>query len=168
VFSLASPVAGKPIAVLQEPVANGACGRAVVAGMTVVQLDVQNAAHVYCHEVASDTAKLQTDSWGSARILYRAGTSGTQWGVVVLLGGRMTKAVPVTVEITAKTAYNEYTVDVWEGGLKDSAGVARAKDYSGVTLYVTEIDSSDEIPTDVYLDAMYVNGHCECNVPRFL
>jgi hypothetical protein len=84
--------------------------------------------------------------------------------------------VPCTVGVTSKVTFNQYLVSVWLFGLQDPAkadssssanAIERSADLSGKTLWVTWIDQSDEIPTGTYLDAIWINGHAEANVPRF-
>ena len=69
--------------VLLEPVADGAVGRAMAAGVTVAVVDITgtDATHV---DAAADTYTLADQEGGSARILWREGGTGEQWAVVRL------------------------------------------------------------------------------------
>jgi len=71
-------------AVLLEPLAASAIGMAVVAGVTVVQVDVKDEGH-WCAEVEDEgTDHLVSAGAGSAKILWKESGTGVKWAVVRL------------------------------------------------------------------------------------
>ncbi|NLE60888.1 MAG: hypothetical protein GX616_21295 [Planctomycetes bacterium] len=80
-LSVGLPVAGEPFAVLQEPVADGSIGRAMVTGVSVVQLNILDASHGYA-KAGTDPGSLTTDTSGNARILWKESGTDLKWGVV--------------------------------------------------------------------------------------
>jgi hypothetical protein len=87
-------------AVLLEPLATGAIGRAVVAGVTIVRLRLDDGSQqVETAEIIDgDEAAMQPASDGSATVLWHQPQSGDVWAVV-----RLANAAPagVWVEITS-------------------------------------------------------------------
>ena len=82
IFAATSPVAGKAVAILQEPTKSTAFGWAVVFGITPAKVNMTESAHVRCSATAGDTAKLASGATGPIALLWAAGTSGEQWAVV--------------------------------------------------------------------------------------
>lgn len=80
------------IAITQEPIESGKVGKAIVFGVTAVQLNVRNTAHRFADvfNATSGYTKLDTADAGSAKILYQESGTGTKWATVCL-------GVPVTV-----------------------------------------------------------------------
>ena len=66
--------------VLIEPIAAGAIGRAVVSGLAACQIKMRNDKHQYVE--INSSGELESGDSGSARIVWVAGTSGTQWAVL--------------------------------------------------------------------------------------
>lgn len=78
---------GQPYAILLEPVAAGEVGRATLLGVTPAKVAIRDAEDGYAVPTpGSSTGALQSDATGVARILWKAGGSGTQW-CVLQLGG---------------------------------------------------------------------------------
>ncbi|MFQ5733660.1 MAG: hypothetical protein ACE5KM_17115 [Planctomycetaceae bacterium] len=67
-------------AVLIEPLAAGAIGRAVVSGLAICQIAMRNAGHQYVEINAAGL--LESGDSGSARIVWVENTTGTQWAVI--------------------------------------------------------------------------------------
>jgi hypothetical protein len=65
-----------------EPIANGKVGRAWIAGVCQVEIDVTDAAHKFAEVKNSDRTQLASSGSGSARILYSPGGTGTKSCVV--------------------------------------------------------------------------------------
>ena len=72
--------------VLQEPIAAGELGRAMVIGVTPVNLDVVDEAHRYAEVDTGATGSLITKASGSARILWKESGTGSRRAVVMLSG----------------------------------------------------------------------------------
>ena len=80
--------------VLQEPIPAGELGRAMVAGVTPVQVTIKNEGDQYA-EVRSDGEEgwdFLSGSVGSAQILWHEAGTGVQWSLV-RLGNRVTPQV---------------------------------------------------------------------------
>lgn len=94
IFTATAPVAGSPVAVLQEPIADGKYGQAMVSGVTPCLVTVNDAGHQYCEATAGVTDALSSVALGSIRILWSDAGSGSgsgsgsgaenQWSVVAL------------------------------------------------------------------------------------
>jgi len=85
VFSAVAPTAqnlGKPLAILQQTLAEDAIGRAIVAGVTPAQVAVSDESHQYA---TISGAGLVSASAGPVRILWVAAGTGTQWAVLLFL-----------------------------------------------------------------------------------
>lgn len=72
--------------ITQEPIPSGKLGRARVAGMSVVQVLINDENHEWAEMVDGDMAKLSSARSGSARILYRpsSGSGTARWSLVRL------------------------------------------------------------------------------------
>lgn len=72
--------------VWQEPVPAGYVGRAVLAGVTVAQVDVVDEAHGRCGTIFGDCTKLRTTDNcnypGAGRILYKESGTGLKWALI--------------------------------------------------------------------------------------
>ena len=85
------PVHGRLFVILQEPLAAYKFGRAVVTGVTPVQVDMVRENHRYARLTHGDSAKLTSDDDGPAELLYVQPTPGgfspgVKWAVVRLGG----------------------------------------------------------------------------------
>lgn len=71
-----------PVAILQEPLANGTFGKGLVNGVSVCLLEVEHAAHT--HAIASNAVvtKLASGMAGCAEILWKETGTGEKWAVV--------------------------------------------------------------------------------------
>ena len=78
------------ICVLIEPIASGAIGRGIIDGMTPARLYVTAESDIFADVNDGTSANLSTDLWGSARILWKVGGTGSQWGIVALGAGELT------------------------------------------------------------------------------
>lgn len=77
-----------PVAVTVEPIADGEVGRAVILGVAVVDVDVNDAGHTFAAPAAAQTLKLESAAEGPVKILWRdAGSSGTKRAVVLIGAG---------------------------------------------------------------------------------
>jgi len=71
-------------AVLLEPIPAGAIGMGVVAGVTVVQVDVQDEDDTFAEIADGVVDNLKSGQAGSALILYKETGTGVKWAVVRL------------------------------------------------------------------------------------
>jgi len=70
-----------------EAIPDGQIGKAVVSGVVQVQIDVTDADHTYAEIKDDDRTMLASGASGSARILWKATGTGTQWAIVRLGDG---------------------------------------------------------------------------------
>lgn len=96
VLSVVAPVVpdhSENFVILTEPLAHQAAaadrtiGSAVIDGLAVVQVDVQNADHEFAVLVNAQSTKLKSAVSGPAQIIYKESGTGDKWAVV-RLGGR--------------------------------------------------------------------------------
>jgi hypothetical protein len=78
--------AGKFV-VLLAPCANNAFAQAMLAGQTVVRIDVTDEDHEYADVKDGDATELESDESGLARILWKESGTGTKWAMVRMGGG---------------------------------------------------------------------------------
>ena len=99
-----------------EPIANGKVGRAWIAGVCQVQVDVTDAMHKFVDVKNSDRTKLSSGSSGSARILYSPGGTGTKWCVVRINDPSGGDPVRLGKTTAAWTKGTTATIDLYEEG----------------------------------------------------
>jgi hypothetical protein len=130
--------------VLQEPIAAGAIGRAVVAGVTPVQLDVQAADDDLAGVVTDETGSLKTGTEGGARILWKSSDTGVQWGLIAFPAGGTGGGSPNLVLEVAAANHGWMLGDVlhWDGAawILADAGVVGATDMLGVVGKIPDAD----------------------------
>jgi hypothetical protein len=87
--------------VLQEPIPAGKMGRAMVIGVTPVNLDVTADTDRFAEVATGVSTSLKTGTTGSARILWKESGTGAKRGVVMLTGEATSSAPHVdTVDPT--------------------------------------------------------------------
>lgn len=79
------PLENETIAILTEPLATDAIGRAVVAGATPAKVNVLDLSHRFAEPVAGEPG-FKSAPCGRARILWREAATGERWAVVLLSG----------------------------------------------------------------------------------
>lgn len=140
---------GYPYAILLEPIASGKIGRALLLGIVPVQLSVLDPDHQFAEPVpGSNAGAMQSADTGVARILWRAGNSGSQWCMIQLGGaGSGGGDDRVTLcRVTGGSSGAGYNVNLYAEG-KDSASTG-----SGI-LYVPELALNSTIPSGSWLIA---------------
>lgn len=85
-FTGTAPTAstGSAFGVLQEPLPDGAIGRAMVAGVTWVLVDVTDAAHAFAAAADAVMDKLTSHATTGVRVLYKPAGTGDKWCLVRL------------------------------------------------------------------------------------
>jgi len=101
--------------VLAEPIATGKIGRAYVAGVCPVQIDVPDEDHEYPFAEIADsvTDNLKASHYGSASILWRAGGIGVQWAIVRLGSHQPTRIFPVDLTQVGGAQGDETNPATW-------------------------------------------------------
>jgi hypothetical protein len=109
-------------AILLEPVGSGGTGRAMVAGVCPVQLNVTSASDYFADIADGVTGSLKTGQSGSAQILWMEAAGSPRWGVV-RLGNYVTAGpIPVTVTKDGGVAGSPSANCTWTYTVKDQAG----------------------------------------------
>ena len=67
-----------PIVILSDPIVSDGIGLAIIAGIAVVDVLINDSSHQWAKPIAGDATKLTSATSGPARILWKAGSSGTQ------------------------------------------------------------------------------------------
>lgn len=103
-------------AILLEAVPAGEFGRALLAGVTAVKLQVADADHGFADVTDGDASKLTTADAGGAQILWKEAGTGTKWGLV-RLGSPAGGASAIPVKLTASQSSGSYTgrEQAWTG-----------------------------------------------------
>lgn len=99
------------VVIMSEPIEDDMIGEAIVAGVAVVDVLINDAAHLWAKPIAGDATKLTSATSGPARILWKAGSSGTQRCVVNLLDGQGA-GVSASVSESHGYAYDNGSLDV--------------------------------------------------------
>ena len=79
--------------ILQEPIAQDKCGRAMISGTTPVVLDVKDEKHEYAWPLADNSALLESAPVGVCRILWKQSGTGEKWAVVQFPSGDFPRVV---------------------------------------------------------------------------
>lgn len=83
-FGAAAPSATSPgrFVILIEPIGNGNIGRAMIAGVCQVKVNIVNAAHIWCECATGVTANLVSGATGSSELIWQESGLGVKWAVV--------------------------------------------------------------------------------------
>ncbi|MFO0806029.1 MAG: hypothetical protein U0791_23230 [Gemmataceae bacterium] len=76
--------ANKPFAITLDPIKGQQLGRAAIAGLAVVQVDVVSTSHWRAKPIVGSSAKLRSCSSGGVPILAKDSGTGTKWAMVLL------------------------------------------------------------------------------------
>lgn len=77
-----------PFAILLEPANSGELSKALVTGVTPAKVTIKDQTHQYAKPTPDSSAgALESCDAGTARILYKAGSSGEQWCILQLGAG---------------------------------------------------------------------------------
>ncbi|MBA2480904.1 MAG: hypothetical protein H0V44_09590, partial [Planctomycetes bacterium] len=112
--------------ILQDPIAAGSLGRALIAGITPARLAVQADDDAVAAVVTGDSARLETGSDGGARILWKESGVGDRWAVVQIPAGGSAGGDPNLVLQVTQVGHGWLVGDVlrWNGGAWDLADAA--------------------------------------------
>ena len=140
---------GMPYAVLLEPIEAGGIGRAMLLGLTPAKVIINSADDKYAvPKVGSDAGALESSETGVARILWKAGGSGTQWCILQLggAGGGGSDERVAMCRVSGGNAQSGYTVTVYPNGRWDEGGM----EYSA-TLFVPDIALDSDLPSGTWI-----------------
>lgn len=137
-----------PYAVLLEPVDAGKIGRALLLGIVPAKVNILDPGHQFAEPVSGDSAgALQSAADGVARILWKAGNTGTQWCMLQLGGAGSGGGGDDRVHlcrVTGGSAGAGYAVDVYADGWESG------RTGTGV-LYVAELALNSAIPAGSWI-----------------
>ena len=139
---------GKPYAILLQPLAAGEIGRAMVLGITPAKVTIQDTDDQYAVPTpGSSTGALQSDATGVARILWKAGGSGSQWCLLQLggAGGGTGGEKAFVCKVNGGSVKEGYQVTVYPNGREDSSAA-----YGGV-LYLPDLALDADLPSGAWL-----------------
>jgi hypothetical protein len=167
-FTLALTTATGPLVIAAEPIASGASGRVVVAGLAVCQLQVLSTSHLYAAPITSDLTRLASAESGPARILHRNGTTGTVAAAVLLGaggGGAAAASAEVAKVVSLSSGYS-YTVRPQDWNAQTQAFVDRpgASNLSAMNLAEVGVGPGQMVDVGTYvmlqaLGSIYVFSH---------
>jgi len=135
VIAPAVPTHSENFVVLAEPlrheatVADRPIGEAVIDGITVAQIDVQNAAHNFAIVVNAQSTKFESAVDGPIQIIYKDGGTGDKWAVV-RLGGRRSHGFHAEITGNATNGTNRWKY-AWSEVYKSGAGYGNWSALSG-------------------------------------
>ena len=102
-FNAAAVTEGGAFGIMSTPAAANECGIGLLAGMIPAQVDISSADHKFA--AIDSSLELVSAASGYARILYAAGTSGSQWCLLMLgAGGGAVAALDDIGDVTITTA----------------------------------------------------------------
>lgn len=101
-------------AILTEPIANGAIGRAIHVGLAAVQVDVSDEDHDRAQLITGDTAKLESSDSGPFAILYKEPGMGLKWAWGHIGGAAAANAENLRMlgEVWLKNSDGEFAVQI--------------------------------------------------------
>ena len=139
---------GKPYAVLLEPIAAGQVGRAMVLGITPAKVSIQDAEDEYAVPTAgSSNGALESSSTGVARILWKAGGSGTVW-CLLQLGGAGSGAggeKAFMCKVNSGSVKDGYQVTVYPNGRENTSVTY------GAVLYLPDLALDADLPSGAWM-----------------
>lgn len=143
---MSAALEGMPYAILISPAQPGEIVRAMVLGVTPAKVSIQSADHAFAVPVAgSDSGALESSGSGVARILWKAGTSGTQWCLLQLGGaGAGGDDGVVVCQVSGGTSLAGYSVRLFANG-------RTAESTGSGTLYLPELAIGSELPSGSWI-----------------
>lgn len=144
----APSAAADPFGVLIEPLAAGAYGRAAVTGVVPVYVTVGSSAHGFAAPGASGTTALDTAATGPAKIVWKAGASGTVLAMVLLTGDTDTGVTGTGTDNRiarwdGTSAIQDSLVTVSDAGLVTTpSGVVAATGFTAGTVGTLDVNLS--------------------------
>lgn len=139
---------GKPYGILLQPLAAGEIGRAMVLGIVPAKVTVNDADDQYAVPTPGSSAgALKSDSTGVARIIWKAGGSGSQW-CLLQLGGAGSGAggeKAYMCKVVSGSAKDGYQVTVYPNGRSDTGTAESA------ILYVPDLAVDSDLPSGAWL-----------------
>lgn len=145
----------KPFVVLVEPLKSEEIGRAVIFGLVVGKISIEDGAHEFAApDFNGGTCTLVSSFSGGARILWKGGDSGDQW-VVLLLGasGSGGSSDIVLCEVSSKISEVAYRVYLYENGMQEGY-------TSRGELFFPELALGSELPGGTFI----VGHKCFTNI----
>lgn len=149
VLSGATPTAdhGLGFVILQEPIAAGRIGTAVISGITQARVNVENSGDTIAGLDASDPTRLTTSVPGTALILAVDSGAGTQWGIVNVGAALAHQARWIEFTTTEAFATTDADVDVddvvYHDGYEPDTAITTVYNKAISSDYLYEGDDND-------------------------
>ncbi len=135
IFSGVAPDADdhyKKFAVLQEPIADGAIGRATITGLAITQVTATGTTKEYAR-VVSAAYQLEHTDHGPAKILWAEAAGAERWAILDL-GGEPTKTEVVEITGAAVAGVYPATIQKWNGTSWDDGEAVDVIEINGANL----------------------------------
>lgn len=95
-------------AIALEPIVSGDVGRAVVTGLVQCKINVRNQYHDRADIKDTDLTQLDSGHVGAAKIVWVAGTTGTQWAIIDINHAKPTTAFWAKITGNAANGTNKW------------------------------------------------------------
>lgn len=96
------------VAILTEPIPDGEIGRAVIQGIAVCDIDINDAGHEYAVPIAADASKLESAATGPIRIAWKETSGSTRRAVVLMADYRPDSYTFTAAEADASPSTTSY------------------------------------------------------------
>ena len=116
--------------ILAEPLAGGMMGRAYIAGVCPVQVNVSDEAHTFATIIDADATQLASATSGSAQILWKESGTGTKWAIV-RIGNAQAAAGLVQLRVKEVSTTEDWLrCRTWDGATEGAEDVYVARPYT--------------------------------------
>lgn len=135
-----------PFAISLEPIPRSQVGRALLQGIIPAQIKIADSTHNFVKPDTAVMGGLISAASGVARILWKNGTSGTQWAMLQLggAGSGGGNADVVLCNVTGGNAETGFNVTLYANG-KDQSSTGTGK------LFAAELAINSTIPTGSWM-----------------
>lgn len=152
-----------PFALAIEEIASGKPGYALISGVHKIKVDVKNKDHAFARPVKDDTEKLESCSFGPARLLYRDKESGVTDGLVHFPLGESWDWGMVLVATSRKL--DAYTVLGVTGAAQSPSGTDRQSNAEFLSRVVVKGDTPSKSHKDFVITLADAPGGSDAVVP---
>jgi len=146
-------------AICAEPANNGKLTKAVLNGVVPAKVTIKDATHDFAKPTVGGSGTLESCEAGTARIIWKAGNSGTQWCILQLGAGGAGGSEYngyfkiVNASTTSEGGQTSNKIKIVDGATYDSTGGTSGKSVCKVNNAVFQIDpfSADVSGTKTYV-----------------
>lgn len=149
----------KPFAICAEPANSGKLSKAVLTGIVPAKVTIKDSTHEYAKPTAGSDGKLESTASGTARIVWKAGSSGEQWCILQLGGGGSGGTEYngyfkiVNTSTTSESGQTSNKIKIVDGATYNSETQTSGKSVCKVNNAVFQVDvfSADVSATKTYV-----------------